>query len=266
MIYVELLRAYRALAVFTVVIAACTLLAVAGVAQARGHIVVEDTHGGGIAVAALVIGAVYVGLAVAIALGNTLNRESATVAIAWTRPIPRRRTALEFVAVDLAAIAIAIAIVFAALVAILAAAGILSLVHNTRGLLESVVAGVGMAFMWYGLLQAATAGLDPRRGGAIRGLSAPVFVILAGLMTLRLPPALHGIIVAINVVNPFAWYSGTSPHGVGIFIGTGSSAAAQMQAHRLFSGVPEPLALVVPWIIGAIAVALAIRLWTRREA
>lgn len=268
MIYVELLRAYRVLLVYLALVAALAIVAVLGVLQLRGHIHVGPvTSLHGIPVASLIVGAVYCALAVPIVLGNTLGRENLTLPIAWTRPVARGRIALGFVAVDLAAIVLAAACAFLALIAILAAAGLLGYLRTGASVAGAAIAGIGMLFMWYALLQACTAPLSGGGGGAVRGLSAVVFLVLGALYGLHLPQPLHGVIAALNVLNPFAWYSGSSSSQPGVHLAVGSPAAAGSGVvHRFFTAVPEPLAIVAPWIIGALVTALAIRLWAQHEA
>jgi hypothetical protein len=104
--------------------------------------------------------------------------------------------------------------------------------------------------MWYALLQAATAGFDGGARMIVTGLW-PGALILA---------ALHGvggtlgtIIALVNIVNPIAYLSGvTTSEGV----------------HSVNAYWDYPIgdrALVV-WLATVVLSALAVALWTRREA
>ncbi len=69
-------------------------------------------------------------------------------------------------------------------------------------------------------------------------------------------PGLHGLVLAINVINPMAWMSSTSHVENGVSVSTTSS---------LYPFLPFPLVVAAPWLLGLLALYLATVLWSRRE-
>ncbi len=114
---------------------------------------------------------------------------------------------------------------------------------------------LGVAFMWYAVVQAASAGL-PGRGGMVDRLE------LAGLRradrarVLERPrPARPGA-RSLNVINPLAWLTSTTHVGHG---------GATTVTSSLYPFLPDAVVSVAPWLLGALALYLATVLWSRRE-
>jgi hypothetical protein len=198
--------------------------------------------------------ALMAALVVAAVTAPSLNRESPTLPVVWTKPASRARIALEYFAVDLATIvAVGLLAVIAALLCAAPTGALRHVVHDA-GLGELVVRSLGIAFMWYAVVQAATAGM-PGRGGAVAGLSWPVFGGLLGLAFLDVP-GLHGVAIALNTINPLAWLTSTTRVGNGV---------ATTTTHSLFPFLPHAVVVVAPWLLTGLALYLATVLWSRRE-
>ena len=87
--------------------------------------------------------------------------------------------------------------------------GLLGRISFEPASLAPVAIGLGIAFMWYGLIQAVTATL---RGGAglVLGLSWGVFGVFQALQNLttdQVPDVVVFLIHAFNVINPFMYLS-----------------------------------------------------------
>jgi hypothetical protein len=253
-IYVALLRARGTLIWSALVLALLSVVAI--VSFLTNHITLDAANQAvRIPDSAFVATATMVGLVIATISATSLNREFPTLPVVWTKPASRARIALEYFAVDLATIvAAALLAVLACLVSGIPADALRHIVHDP-GLGEFVVRSLSVVFMWYAVVQAATAGL-PGRGGVIAGLSWPLFGGLIALGFSRLP-GLHAVALVLNVINPFAWLTSSTrvEHG-----------AATTTMHSLYSFLPHAVVVVAPWLLGALALYLATVLWSRREA
>ncbi len=253
MIYVALLRARRTLIWSAGALALVSAVVI--VSFLANHVTVEQAPRKGELPDSLFAAiALIAALVVAAVTAPSLNRESPTLPIVWTKPTARARIALEYFAVDLGTI-VAVG-VLAALAALVCAAptGVLRYVAHDAGLGELVVRSLGIAFMWYAVVQAATAGM-PGRGGAIAGLSWPVFGGLLGLAFWDVP-GLHGVVIALNTLNPLAWLTSTTRVGSGV---------ATTTTHSLFAFLPHAAVVVAPWLLAGLALYLATVLWSHRE-
>ncbi len=253
MIYVALLRARRTLIWSAGALALVT--AVVMVSFLTNHVTVENApRKGELPDSLFVTIALVAALVIAAVTAPSLNRESPTLPIAWTKPASRARIAWEYFAVDLGTIvAVGLLAVLAAVVCA-APTGALRYVAHDAELGEMVVRSLGIAFMWYAVVQAATAGM-PGRGGAVAGLSWPLFGGLLGLAFWDVP-GLHGLVIALNTINPLAWLTSTTR------IGHGATTAT----HSLFPFLPHAVVVVAPWLLAGLALYLATVLWSRREA
>ncbi len=254
MIYVALLRARRTL--LWTALAYAGIVAVAVVSFLTNHVTVKPDHDPFGLPDSLFVSAAFVGaLIVASVTATSLNREGPTLPIAWTKPQPRRRIALEYFAVDLGAVVgVGLLTVVAGILIALPTGALRHLLHDPN-LGELLVRSLGVTFMWYAVVQAASAGLNGRGGAAI-GLSWPVFGGLLWLGTADVP-GLHALGLALNVVNPLAWLSSTTraQHGV-----VSSSIGS------LYPFLPHAVVVVAPWLLAGLALYLATVLWSRREA
>ncbi len=256
MIYVALLRA-RSRLIWSAIVLALAVVVI-DVSFVANHLSMKlDSHPGSVPDSVFVMVALVVGLVIVTISATSLNRESATLPIVWTKPASRRRMALEYFAVDLATVvAVGLLAVVAALACALPVGALRHVVHDPK-LAELVVRSLGVAFLWYAVVQAATAGL-PGRGGIVAGMSWPVFTGLGGLIgvTFWNLPGLHALALAINVVNPLAWMSASSHSDDGV---------ATSEISSFFPFLPHPVVIAAPWLLGALALYLATVLWSRRE-
>lgn len=254
MIYVALLRARRTL--LWTALAYAAIVAVAVVSFLTHHVTVQpglDPFG---LPDSMFVSAAFAGaLIVASVTATSLNREGPTLPIVWTKPLSRRRIALQYFAVDLGAVVGVGLLTVAACILIALPTGALGHVLHDPNLGELLVRSLGVTFMWYAVVQAASAGLSGR-GGALIGLSWPVF---GGLLWLALAdiPGLRPVGLALNVINPLAWLSSTTRVQHGVLTSTVGS---------LYPFLPHAVVVVAPWLLAGLALYLATVLWSRREA
>jgi hypothetical protein len=252
-IYVALLRARRT--VTWSVIALAVMVAVVVVSFLTNHVTMHADRNplafpDSILASAALLGA----LIVASVTAASLNREGPTLPIVWTKPVSRRRIALQYFAVDLAAVAcVALLTAFAVFLCALPTDALRHIVHDPN-LWGLIVRSLGVAFMWYAVVQAVSAGL-PGRGGMVIGLSWPIFGGLTGLAFSGIP-GLHAVALVLNVINPLAWLTSTTHVGHG---------GASTVTSSLYPFLPDSVVDVAPWLLGALALYLATVLWSRRE-
>ena len=240
--YVEILRARRVLFWYGIVLLGLVLITALSVFG--GHADIQrgnsDTK-----FSSVLAGAMFGAFVVATFIATGLNAESATTAIIWTRPTARDTIAWRYVAVDAAAIAVGYAMIVVAILAVMAVIGVLDkVVYDVLFSLPVAALGLGAALMCYALVSLAAARL-PGRGGLIAGLSWAVFLVAVGVRAAPLPSLLHGIIVALDYLNPLAYVGGTHSD----------------------SGVPLdlPVRIAMVWAIAAVAAVASVRLWSTRE-
>jgi hypothetical protein len=243
--YVEMLRARRALTWYGAILFACVALGLA-LAFKDGPPRIQMSHESNpqIPVQFLIAGAAFGPLILAAFLAVGLDAEFKTVAITWTRPISRFAIALRYVAIDGGALLAAWVITLVAVFATIFAIGIAKylVIGPQAGIYALLV--FGAAVMWYGLVVLITT-LLPGRGGAIAGGSWGYALIVPGLAHIPFPPLLHQAVIALNYLNPMAYISAGS-------------------ADKLIAGSYEQHVVVV-WLIGLVALAIATQLWTKRE-
>jgi hypothetical protein len=143
----------------------------------------------------------------AFSTSSSLARFNGNLHFTFTKPVSRERAALTTFGIDALAILIAFAIAIAFLLIPLGAVGILDRLSFDTHVPANVALGLGAGFMWYGLLQAATAAI---RGGSglVSGLSWPFFVVLHALSNLTTdiaPPFVVSAIHVLNRINPFTY-------------------------------------------------------------
>jgi hypothetical protein len=113
---------------------------------------------------------------------------------------------------------------------------------------------LGSAFMWYGLLQLITSGLR-FNGTMFIGISwGAAWCLLAFYKVTLLGPLFHGLVTALNYLNPLAYYSNFSVENKGLVM---------VVSHG--SIISTPFALVLPWLIALVACFIAILNWKRVE-
>ncbi|MFZ1124657.1 MAG: hypothetical protein WAN59_05920 [Candidatus Baltobacteraceae bacterium] len=283
MAYVEFLRVRTRLLWFAAILAACALfIAVSahgggvhvrvgnGGADVTGVLGDDDASGaatganhgtsnlaaalGAIPGDALLVAAGLLTLIFGSIVGPSLNREWDTLDFAWTQPLSRTRLALAYMSVDAGGIACAFVLALAFAFVPLSAAGLLGSVVVQRDALEVALVGLGSAFMWYALLQAASSWYAGRAGGLAQGLSWAAFTLLLGLgQTEQFGPLFHALLLALNFVNPLAYLSALTIHQNGTV------------TENAILPVGLGLRVLLVWAIGLAACALALAGWKRLE-
>lgn len=240
--YVETLRSRKILIRWSVIIAVGLALGAIGVA---GHHVRLNGHIPVVPMTVLISLVAFGAFILASVVSPGLNNEAATIAITWTRPMPRTTIAWRFVAVDLLTILVGGIILALAVTAQIAITGLLPYVQFDAQASATLVEAFGCTLMWYALCLVAASRV-PDRAGLIAGLSWGAFIVLIILIALPLPPALHALTIALNYLNPLAYF--------------GHNNTAEV-----LSGYPM-LTAFVPWLIAIAALVTAVRLWSTREA
>lgn len=268
--YVEFSRVRRALTIFATTIVFVAIVVVLSIhfGTARGgtgHVSVtvgSDVVSGVSARDAMSRVAVPLELLVAIAgfgailaasfFASSLNKENDGANFVFVKPIARERLALQYMAIDACGILVAFVFTLATALAVLASLGMSAhIVFGARALWVAALE-LGVAFMYYGIMQAITAGYRGK-GGTLVGWSWPVFIGLAGgAQATFLGPIVVGIIRALDTFNPVVYLpSISSSHGqTSVYTELGSSLQAN---------VP------VVWTIAFVMCALAIQRWKRLE-
>ena len=248
MAYAEFLRTRRSLTWHVGILAALTLLILYFGNTATINV---DGHSplfpgmpvplGQLTVVAMFFGAIYASSA-----GTSLNRENTTRDLSWTKPVPRTVLALQFIAIDVAAIAIVFALSVLAIVAVLLRLQMVPVIDAS--FVPEAVLALGVCVMWYALIQVLTFGFGPG-ARAIAGILWPVAFVALGVA--HVPGALGAIARTIDIVNPLSYASGMSQEA-------GRQAA--------IAAMPVDARLVCVWMFAAIFCAIAIAFWPRKEA
>ncbi len=237
--YVELLRVRRSL-IWNAGILAVVVLGI----LALGNHSTINVNGGttslaaGAALPAGVLATIGAFLAAiyASSIGTSLNRESSTRDISWTKPVSRTMLAIRFICIDLAGVVIAYAVALILVYLTLSYLHI-SITDDGHGTAEYVL-GCGVGLMWYGLLQLVTCGFGPG-GRSMSGILWPIALLCQGLAHLGGPAG--QVIRAIDLFNPLS-YMDNITHG-------GAETAA-----------------VTVWLFALVYCVLAVVIWPRREA
>lgn len=251
---VEFFRARRALIWYVAIVAVIVTVILLIHGNANVVVDVNDRHvqaPHSVPLSVLLGAAMFFTAALGSSLGLSLNRENATVEFAWTRPLPREVLAARYIAIDLAALAIAFAVTLAGeAVIVVAVAHAAILVDRYAGIITILALGVDA--MWYALLLALSAGL-PRRGAAIAGIMWPASLVLVIVAEAVHSGPYHDIAVVLNVVNPFAYLSSM------VHLGAQTSTAPSV-----WEAGPELRAVAV-WLLAAAFATAATFIWKRRE-
>ena len=212
---------------------------------------VNGTQLGNITVPTIVLApiAMFLAMIFATSAGLSLNREGGTLALSWTKPVARPLIALRIMAVDVVLIVGAYAFAWLVCLGIVAAAHG-SLAGNPE-LPVIVVLSLGVAIMWYALIQAITAAI-PGSAGLVVGLLWPGALILSGMRG-SINATFDAAVKVLNVFNPLA------------YLNTSSNASAATTVSGYWQGPDDERALIV-WALSIALAAVAIALWTRREA
>lgn len=258
--YVELLRARRALTWYCGIVLALVALGLA-LAFKDGPPQIQMSHEANPVIPLwwVLTGCAFGPIFLAAFMAVGLDAEYKTAAITWTRPMSRLAIAARYVVVDLATLLAAWLFNVALCTIVLFALGLWPYVTATSqsgGAWDAPLA-FGCAVMWYGLVVLCTV-LVPGRGTAIAGASWAYVLFVPALAAIPFPPLLHSVMAALNWLNPLAYLSTRSNRhdgmGAHIDLGSGAPIAGSTTVH-----------LMVVWLIGLVAVAIAARLWTVRE-
>jgi hypothetical protein len=262
--YVEILRMRRNLTWLAGVLGALCLIAMISVNLNAGgmHLRMGMTHShfdGGLDLAALFGIGVAITLIFATIIGGTLSRENETPEMIRTKPFAREQMALSFFLTDLAAIllsfVITCALVSLVLLDVCAIAGVFPPLRFGPEAGVILTLGLGVAFMWYALVQAVSAGLRAR-GGIVIGLSWAYFTILVGLAHATfLPGFVHEVIMLLNLLNPLAYMNSLTSHGDSLTTTVPNSIFA----------LDAWLRAAIVWAIGIAACLVATFNWKRLE-
>jgi hypothetical protein len=194
----------------------------------------------------------FVAIAFATILGTSLNKENTLGGFAFTKPIARERLALTYFAVDaggIVAMFLYVLLFEFIEVAILGLADRIAVDANAFGI---AAISLGAAAMWYGLLQAVTSAMR-FSGGMFIGIGWGVFCTLLPLSAfMALGPVFHTLIMALNYLNPLAYYSGLDMTG-------GAATTSSVLA------LGEGARIAITWSIGIVACAVAALSWKRVE-
>jgi len=251
--YVELMRARRVLIGYGIALLAIIAVTALTVLAGPGHVHTDFKRGSApiILSSNLIAGCIFGALIVATLMISGLSAEATTTPIIWTRPTPRDTIAWRYVAIDLATIVLAFLATVACVYVVLAIVGLIKYaVYDPRSMSIALL-GLGTAAMWYGLVSAAAARL-PGRGSMLAGLSWVVFLAIGGLTAAPFPALAHGLVDALNYLNPLAYFSGIN-----------TSNADSLSAMVSLNVVARAS---ITWVIGLVAIFASVRLWSTREA
>jgi hypothetical protein len=254
--YVEYLRSRRLLIWWTAIfVASFVLTAITAISQS------VHVHGqvGTIPIGALFSMLFFFGAVLASFVAPGLHSEHATLALVWTRPIPRSLVAWRYIAVDLLTIVAGLLVVIVVAVGQLAFIGVLGNLTWEPGAGLHLALAFSCILMWYGLVSLAAVRF-PERAGMIAGLSWLAFAAVVILSSVEpVWPVLHAIATALDYLDPFAYFG----NGASAISVSASSAAASSDAHAELA--PPVVRLILSTAIGIAALVATVRLWSTRE-
>jgi hypothetical protein len=191
----------------------------------------------------------FVSAIFALILGTFLAGENNHLEIAWTRPASRVGYALRGIAVDCVGILAAFLFTLVIIATFVTLEAWWPNLHADRALAVTAIRYVMYPFAWYGLILAVTASL---RGGAgiVVGLTWVAAAVLAALLTIPLPPAIHATLTFIDYLNPMLYGSWSD------------STPAQAAMHLL--GQTHPL-IAIAALVGIAVVGTGASLWQWRR-
>ncbi|MGH7716637.1 MAG: hypothetical protein ACREML_11645, partial [Vulcanimicrobiaceae bacterium] len=214
-------------------------------------------HNGGqdIPLNALLIGASWFACIMASMISSTLNRDQSHLPYMWTKPVPRERIALSYIAIDV------LTILFAYGFVLLVGAAVLAVPPRNHMLTDDLtipflLRTLAIPLMLYGIVEVATSWSQLRLGSAV-GIywgGAWTMLLLSGL---HLPAPLGPLVTVVNLINPLAYFPEEHSHGVHIVTG-----GAAMHLIAMPFGVTTALA----YCIFVASIAVAIYNWKRMEA
>jgi hypothetical protein len=212
---------------------------------------VNGTHVGGVAAPLDMLApvAAFLAMIFGTSAGLSLNREGETVALSWTKPVSRTLIALRIMAVDVAAILVMYAFAWLVILGVAAAAGATIVPTSTSPAM--IALSIGVALMWWALIEAITAML-PSGGRSVVGFLWPAALIVGSISGLG--GAIGAIILILNVVNPLA------------YLGHLSSSNDVSSTSTGYWHLPVDERALAVWALSVVLSAIAVVLWQRREA
>lgn len=195
----------------------------------------------------------YVAIVVATVFASSLNKENDGLDYVFVKPIRREIIAMRYAATDAVGILAMFAFTIVAELVSLAIAHLFGRIVIDAHAFWVGALGLGVAFMWYGILQAITATYRGK-GGTIVAFSWGFFILLtsAGYFTF-LGPLFLGLVHVLNFVNPIAYFSQLVSHG------------GDYKANSVLGLGLEARVLVV-WAIALVGTTIAANVWKRVEA
>lgn len=245
--YVEFLRVRRGLVVFAAAnLCAFVVLTLALHGHGGFHINVNLGKEGS-SLGDFITAAGVAALFLATFFAGHLAAETPTLPFIWTKPVSRTALAWRYVAVDAGGIVAGVAIGTVTIVALIAGLGELNRILLDAAVLPELALSVGAPLAWYGLCLLAASRFDRDVANNVIALSWPVFLLVAMLPIIQLPPPAHAVAVFVNQLDPLSYILGSEHHGMGLIsASTGVRAAAA-------------------WVIALVSIVAATRLWTTRE-
>ena len=196
--------------------------------------------------------AAFAAIIFATILGPSMNKENDGAGFAFTKPVSRERLAIRYVLADLAAIIGCFAFSVTLMVAGIALIGLFGRLVIDPHAFEIAACGLGAAVMWYGLLQAFTS-WHRLPGGLFIGLSWIAASVVGPIASaIDLGPAFHAAVMAVDHLNPLAYYGGVTTSG-------------HLVTPRSSLGLGSLETIGLTWSIGIVACAVAALSWKRVE-
>jgi hypothetical protein len=146
----------------------------------------------------------YAGCIMTTLIAATLNRDREHLAYIWTRPVPRARIAFQYMSVDVLTIVVAF-FVTAAIATVVIGNWPHSVLVADPNMASLLVRYLAIPLMWYGLVEAATS-WNALKGPAAAGIAWGVFWILLLASAISLPAPVTGLVAALNLLNPLAYF------------------------------------------------------------
>jgi hypothetical protein len=245
--YVEMLRARRVLTWFCGILLA--VFAITVISFYSGHVQISGGRHSAQDLSDLIRICAFGAMVVATCMAPGLNAESTTLAITWTRPIPRAAIAWRYIAVDAVAMLFAFLFMLAVGIAFIALFGGLGDLRFDAAIPAALLNVFGVSLMWYGLVTLVTARMDGR-GGLISGLSWAAFSIIGGLWAAPFPPLLHGLITFLDYFNPLTYFN---------------SLSTEHHVSKQVLNLDPSLLTLIAWCFVAVTLVATVRLWSTRE-
>jgi hypothetical protein len=216
MLYLEFLRIRQRVVIILGLLAALVVLTL--VSAGHAHVDVNGSHAevGKVPLAALIFVAGFVAAAFGAFLGSSLNSLGESLPSLWTKPVPRVRMAISIIAFDLLAMLVVWAGTLTLELVTVAGLGLSGHLVVDPMVSAAVELGLGTALMCYGNAQAFTA-WHQAKGGMVAGCAWGSYFVLVILALVPLSSVLHGIVMALNVLNPLAYYGISSSQHDGDF-------------------------------------------------